>query len=64
MKSLPIVLLSLSLGACSNTVAGLHYTPGNPVRAAAASITTVTAIDQRKEAPARLATIMGLRQSA
>jgi uncharacterized lipoprotein YajG len=60
MKSLLIVALSLGLGACSNTVASLHYTPDNPVRAASApSIAAITATDQRKEAPARLATIMG-----
>ncbi len=60
MKWFLMVVLSLGLGACSNRVASLRYTPSNPVRAASApSIATVTSTDQRKEAPARLATIMG-----
>jgi hypothetical protein len=61
MRQLPILALVLALGACSSsTVASLRYVPPMQVpTVAAASVSTVTAIDQRKEAPARLATIMG-----
>jgi hypothetical protein len=62
MRFLPILVLALSLGGCAgNTVASLHYTPltALPPAAAAPAIAAVTAIDQRKEAPTRLATIMG-----
>jgi hypothetical protein len=52
-------LLLLGLTAC-NTVSSLHYTPGSPLRTAAVpSVSAATATDQRKEAPTRLATIMG-----
>jgi hypothetical protein len=54
------LVAALALVACSNTVASLHYVPTTPVQAIAApSIGNVSATDQRKEAPARLATIMG-----
>jgi hypothetical protein len=61
MRRLPILVLALALGACtSNTVASLHYVPTAHVQAVSLpSISAVTATDQRKEAPARLATIMG-----
>jgi hypothetical protein len=61
MRRLPILVLALALGACtSNTVASLHYVPAAQVQAVSLpSISAVTATDQRKEAPARLATIMG-----
>ena len=55
-----MLALALSAGACGNTVSSLNYTPHGPVQAAATtSIAGVTAIDQRREAPTRLATIMG-----
>jgi hypothetical protein len=51
---------ALVLGGCSNTVSSLHYTPTVSVQAASvATVGSVTAADQRKEAPNRLATIMG-----
>jgi len=52
---------ALALGGCtSNTVSNLHYTPTVSVQAASsATIGSVTATDQRKEAANRLATIMG-----
>jgi hypothetical protein len=54
------LLLILGLAGCGNTVASLHYTASGPVQpAAVSSVGGVTATDQRKEAPARLATIMG-----
>jgi uncharacterized lipoprotein YajG len=60
MQPLLILTLALALGACSNTVASLHYTPGKPIQAVQRpSVGAVTATDQRKEAPTRLATIMG-----
>ena len=41
-------------------MSSLHYTPTTTLQTAPApSIAAVTAVDQRKEAPARLATIMG-----
>jgi hypothetical protein len=53
------VVLILMLSAC-NTVSSLHYSPTADIQATAApNIASVTATDQRKEAPARLATIMG-----
>jgi hypothetical protein len=59
MRYLPSLALAFILCAC-NTVASLHYTPHAVAGVAAApSIGAVTAIDQRKEAPTRLATIMG-----
>jgi uncharacterized lipoprotein YajG len=60
MRYLPSLAVAFTLCACSNTVASLHYTPhATAAVAAAPSISAVTAIDQRKEAPTRLATIMG-----
>jgi uncharacterized lipoprotein YajG len=60
MRLLPIMVFLLALGACSNTVASLHYVPTTNLAAAdVASIASVTAADQRKEASTRLATIMG-----
>ena len=55
-----MIALTLALGACSNTVASLRYVPNRQVQAVATPfIGVVTATDQRKEAPNRLATIMG-----
>jgi uncharacterized lipoprotein YajG len=60
MKYSWILIAALVLGACSNTVASLHYTPGVSFAVASVpSISGVTATDQRKEDPRRLATIMG-----
>jgi hypothetical protein len=60
MRSLLFLVVSLALGACSNTVSSLHYVPTRPLQAdSVASVGGVTVVDQRKEAPARLATIMG-----
>ena len=55
------IAFTVALCACtSNTVSSLHYTPTVPVQAVSTpSIGAVTATDQRKEAPNRLATIMG-----
>jgi len=52
---------ALVLGGCTeNTVSSLNYTPAVSVQAAtAATVGSVMATDQRKEAPNRLATIMG-----
>jgi ABC-type uncharacterized transport system auxiliary subunit len=51
---------ALALGGCGNTVSSLHYTSTVSVQAASvATVGSVTAADQRKEAPNRLATIMG-----
>lgn len=59
MRYLCGLILALALGAC-NTVASLRYAPPDPVQTAASpAIGAVTATDQRKEAPTRLATIMG-----
>jgi uncharacterized lipoprotein YajG len=55
------LLLPFALAACGNTVASLRYTPPAPLwTAATPSIGAVSATDQRKEAPMRLATIMGM----
>jgi hypothetical protein len=52
-----VVLLGLS--AC-NTVASLHYQHLGPVQTSShAYISGVTSTDQRKEAPTRIATVMG-----
>jgi len=49
----------LAVTAC-NTVAGVSYAPtGNVVAVASPEIASVAVTDQRKEAPTRLATIMG-----
>jgi len=54
------MMLALALGACSNTVSDLAYMPQVAVQPAAApTVASVTATDQRKEEPTRLATIMG-----
>jgi uncharacterized lipoprotein YajG len=54
------MMLAFTLSACSNTVSDLTYTPQVAVQPAAVpAIASVTAIDQRKEDPTRLATIMG-----
>ena len=54
------VLAFLAQAACSNTVASLTYDPPTPVQMAAVPrISAVVAVDQRKEAPNRIATIMG-----
>ncbi len=53
------VSVLLALTGC-NTVSSLHYVPPASVEVAAApSVGAVTAVDQRKEDPKRLATIMG-----
>lgn len=60
MRHLPILVLAFALSACGNMVATLHYVPTTAVQAVSIpSIGSVTAINQRKEAPTRLATIMG-----
>lgn len=60
MRILMILALAGLLGACSNTVASLTYTPTHAVAIEAAPVIgSVTSHDQRQEAPARLATIMG-----
>ncbi len=60
MHRLCALLLLTALAACSNTVASLHYTPPAPLwTAKVPSVGAVTATDQRREAPTRLATIMG-----
>ena len=47
-------------GCTSNSVSSLHYTAGGAVQAVSvATVGGVTATDQRKEAPNRIATIMG-----
>jgi uncharacterized lipoprotein YajG len=47
-------------GCTTNTVSSLHYAPTVPVQAVSvATVSGVTAVDQRKEAPNRIATIMG-----
>ena len=53
------IALALAFGGC-NTVSTLHYTSPDPIMATTSpTISGVTATDQRKEAPTRLATIMG-----
>ena len=50
----------LTVTACSNTVSSLTYNPPATVQMAATpKIAAVLSIDQRKEAPNRIATIMG-----
>jgi hypothetical protein len=54
------MILALGLAACSNTVNDLTYTPQVAVQPVATpTVASVTATDQRKEDPTRLATIMG-----
>src|SRR5690348_7073158 len=54
-----LVLPAIFVAAC-DTTSTLHYTPpANVARAGSPAIAGVTAIDHRKEAPNRLATIMG-----
>jgi hypothetical protein len=58
MRGLLIAAL-LALSGC-NTVASLHYMPGHAYQPASAAVFDgVVTVDQRKEAPHRLATIMG-----
>ena len=53
-------VLLLATAACSNTVSSLSYTPPPSVLAVPAPrVATVESVDTRKEAPNRLATIMG-----
>ncbi len=60
MRTLLILAALFVLCACSNTVSSLHYVPTRTVQTGSvASVGAVTVVDQRKEAPARLATIMG-----
>lgn len=60
MRRLVLLALSLMLSACSNTVTPLYYTPTVAiVTVPAAMVGGVTVTDQRKEAPTRLATVMG-----
>lgn len=55
-----LVLLAFVASACSTTETSLGYTPkqGIPLTANP-TVSTVNATDQRKEAPSRLATVMG-----
>ncbi|MDB5396938.1 MAG: hypothetical protein JWM91_4444 [Rhodospirillales bacterium] len=54
------VAFTLALCGCSSTVSTLQYTPTGPVQVVSApTVGAVTATDRRKEAPNRLATIMG-----
>jgi hypothetical protein len=58
LRILPLILV-FGLCAC-NTVSSLQYSPPGSIQAAAApSVGAVAAIDQRKEAPQRLATVLG-----
>ena len=60
LHDVTLLVVTLALGACSNTVASLHYVAPAPLwTVAAPSIGGVIAQDQRREAPTRLATIMG-----
>jgi uncharacterized lipoprotein YmbA len=55
-----LVVLALGLGACSSTVNDLTYRPQAALQpAGSATVGSVTAIDERKEDPTRLATILG-----
>ena len=57
-----ILALTLAFGlcACGNTVSSLQYSPPGSIQTAPSpSIGAVTATDQRKEEPKRLATVMG-----
>jgi hypothetical protein len=54
------MILVLALGAC-NTVSDLTYAPTVAVQPSSApTVASVTATDQRKEDPTRLATVMGM----
>ena len=54
------LLALLATAACSNTVSKLTYNPPASMQPAVIpAIASVEAVDQRKEAPSRLATIMG-----
>lgn len=60
LAAVSAVMMMLALGACSNTVASLNYAPTAAVQPASLPVVaSVTATDERKEAPTRLATIMG-----
>jgi uncharacterized lipoprotein YajG len=55
-----LVVPAIALSACSNTTSDMRYTvPATVARAAVPEISSVTAVDQRKEEAHRLATIMG-----
>ncbi len=54
------VVIALGVSACSTTDTGLNYTPKSGIVATnRPAIVAVNATDQRKEAPTRLATVMG-----
>ena len=54
------ILLAIGLSACSTTDTSLTYTPGPGILATSSpAIDAVNVADQRKEAPTRLATVMG-----
>ena len=60
MGRLWVLVLAALLGGCGNTISSLRYEPITIAqRANIPAITNVAATDQRKEAPRRLATIMG-----
>lgn len=60
LAAVAVLPAMLGLCACSNTVNNLTYTPTGPVQAVGpATIASVSGTDERKEAPTRLATIMG-----
>ena len=55
------IALAFGLCACGNTVSSLQYSPSDSIQTATSpSIGVVSATDQRKEDPKRLATVMGL----
>jgi uncharacterized lipoprotein YajG len=54
------LILAVAVGACSNTVNDLTYTPQVAVQPVTSpAVASVTAEDHRKEDPTRLATILG-----
>jgi len=60
MRRLVLLALSMMLAACSNATSPLHYTPTVAiVTVPTATLGAVAVTDQRKEAPTRLATVMG-----
>jgi hypothetical protein len=59
LAAAPVIMLVLALGAC-NTVSDLTYAPTIAVQSSGVpTVASVTATDQRKEDPTRLATVMG-----
>jgi|SRR6185437_4199898 hypothetical protein len=59
LAAAPVIMLVLALGAC-NTVSDLTYAPTIAVQQSGVpTVASVTATDQRKEDPTRLATVMG-----